>query len=198
MDNGRNRGLKVAVVAALIISVIGVTVGFAAFSTALEINGSAKVVASKWEVKFANLSAVTKVGEPTIVTAPTLSDTSVKDFDVTFKVPGESVSYTWDVVNNGSYNATLTTFTGVPVPTCENSGTSNGTDDAENVCKHIKYTLTYADGNAIAVNDTLNAGQTKSLKLTLTYEEHNVSSELPQDAVSISNLGINMTYSQAS
>ena len=69
--------------------------------------------------------------------------------------------------------------------------------DENNVCDNLTYTLTYANGTPVAVDDTLNAGETKSLKLTLTYSASVAAAALPKDDVSISNLAISIIYAQS-
>ena len=53
----REREMKTLVIAALVISVVAIGVGFAAFSTTLQINGTATVntVGKTWDVRFENI-----------------------------------------------------------------------------------------------------------------------------------------------
>lgn len=198
MDGNKNRGLKIGVIAALVISVVAIGIGFATFTETLRIEGSATVQTSTWKVKFTNLSAPTLKGTATVVTAPTINtnDTTISTYDVKLSKPGDSVSYTFDVANTGTYNAKLSSFN-IPTPTCTGSG-DNATADAANVCKHLTYTLTYANGTSLAENDALAATSgVANMKLTLTYESHDVAADLPKADVTISNLGISLVYSQA-
>ena len=200
MDGNKNRGLKIGVIAALVISVVAIGIGFATFTETLRIEGSATVQTSTWKVKFTNLSAPTLNGTAAVVTAPTINtnDTTISTYDVKLIKPGDSVSYTFDVVNTGTYNAKLTSIT-IPTPTCTGKAeTESATTDAANVCKHLTYTLTYADGTSLAENDALEASTgVAHMKLTLTYTSHDVAAELPKADVTISNLGISLVYSQA-
>lgn len=195
--NGKDRGLKVAVVAALVISVIAIGIGFAAFTETLSINGNATVQTSSWKVKFTDLSTGTTAGTASITTAPTINtnDTTISTYDVKLAKPGDSVTYTFKVANTGTYDAKLTSVT-IPTPTCTGTGT-NAETDATNVCKHVTYSLTYSDGGTIAVNDALAAGASKEMKLVLSYDTHNVAADLPSGDVTISNLGISLVYSQS-
>lgn len=194
--NGKDRGLKVAVVAALVISVMAIGIGFATFTETLNIAGSATVQTSSWKVKFTDLGSAGLTGTASVTTAPTINnnDTTISTYDVKLAKPGDSVTYTFKVANTGSYNAKLTSAT-IPTPTCEGTGT-NAETDGTNVCKHITYTLTYSDGNAVATNDTLDAGATKDMKLVLSYDAHDVAADLPSGDVTIGNLGISLVYSQ--
>lgn len=192
----KDRGTKILAIVAICVAVVGLTVGFAAFSSTLSINGTGTVNASSWQVRFENLSAVTKTGTATEVTAPTINtdDTNIGDYDVTFTTPGDSISYTFDVANNGTFDAEVSTIT-IPTPTCTGNG-ADATTDAANVCNNLSYTLTYADGTAIVASDKITAGSKKTMKLTLTYSDAVTADLLPKDDVKISNLGITILYSQ--
>ena len=93
MNNNNGREMKILVVAALIISIVAIGIGFAAFSETLTINGNASVQTSSWKVKFSHLGDATLTGTAAEVTKPTLSDTTIETYNVTFKTPGDSVSY---------------------------------------------------------------------------------------------------------
>lgn len=191
-----NKNFRTIIVVAIIAIITVIGVGFAAFSTNLTINGSGTVKASSWKIKFANLSAASLTGSAKEETAPTLSDedTHIGDYDVTFTKPGDSISYTFDVKNEGTFDAKVSSVV-IPTPTCTGNG-ANATTDAQNVCKNLSYTLTYVDGSPISAEDKLTSKDTKSLKLTLTYSADTTASELPTDDVAISNLETTIVYSQ--
>lgn len=203
MNNNNGREMKILVVAALIISIVAIGIGFAAFSETLTINGNASVQTSSWKVKFSELSSATLTGTASEVTAPTKSDTTIETYNVTFKTPGDSVSYKIKVSNTGSYNAKITTAN-ISVPTCTGkSGEGTAEADATKVCDKLTYTLVYdtddtkSAGQAVQVGDTLNAGETRPMVLTLKYTEFSDAALLPAADVSISNLGVTLVYSQA-
>lgn len=200
MKDNNGREMKILVVAALIISIVAIGIGFAAFSETLQINGTAAVQQSSWKVKFSELGNATLTGTASEVTKPTLSDTTIETYNVTFKTPGDSVKYAIKVSNTGSYDAKITTAT-IPTPTCTGTGATAETD-AANVCGKLTYTLVYGEGDAnagdaVAVGDTLTAGQTRPMVLELTYNTFTDESLLAQGDVSIGNLGITLIYSQA-
>ncbi len=199
MKDNNGREMKILVVAALIISIVAIGIGFAAFSETLQINGTAAVQKSSWKVKFSELGNATLIGTATEVTKPTLSDTTIGTYNVTFKTPGDSVKYNITVANTGSYDAKLTTAT-IPTPTCTGTGATADTD-ASNVCNQLTYTLVYGsgdanEGQAVSVNDTLTAGQSRNMVLELTYKTFTDESLLAQADVTIENLGITLVYSQ--
>ena len=190
------RSLKVMSVLALVVSVCALSVGFAVFSQNLTINGTADIETSKWDIHFENLSDVVINGEnASEVTKPTInSGTSIENFDIKFKNHNSSATYTFDVKNAGTYDAKISDII-VNTPTCTGTG-ENAETDASNVCNNLTYTFTYADGSAIGVNDTLTVGETKSLKLVLTYGQISDASLLPTDTVSVGNLEIALNYIQ--
>ena len=203
MNKNNGREMKILVVAALIISRVAIGIGFAAFSETLTINGNASVQTSSWKVKFSELGSATLTGTAAEVTKPTLSDTTIGTYNATFKTPGDSISYKIKVSNTGSYNAKITTAT-ISVPTCTGkSGESTAEADAGKVCDKLTYTLVYdtddtkSAGQAVQVGDTLDAGETRPMVLTLKYTEFTDATLLPAADVSISNLGVTLVYSQA-
>lgn len=197
MKRGKNKDWKLAMIALLIVSSVAITIGYASFSQILTINGEATVEKSTWKIGFENLSSAILVGTAEEVTHPSISSggTDIGSYNVNFTTPGDSVSYTFDVVNSGTFDAKLSSIT-IPVPVCTGSG-DNAAADAANVCNHLVYTLTYSDGTVINENDTLNKQTSRSLKLTLIYKDDITASELPNNDVSISNLSISMYYSQS-
>ena len=203
MNNNNGREMKILVVAALIISIVAIGIGFSAFSETLTINGNASVQTSSWKVKFSELGSATLTGTAAEVTKPTLSDTTIGTYNATFKTPGDSISYKIKVSNTGSYNAKITTAT-IPVPTCTGkSGESTAEADSGKVCDKLTYKLVYdtddtkSAGQAVQVGDTLDAGETRPMVLTLKYTEFTDATLLPAADVSISNLGVTLVYSQA-
>lgn len=192
----KSRGNKILSIIAIAIAVVSLSIGYAAFSATLTINGTGTVKASNWQVRFENLSLVTKTGTATEETAPTINtnDTNIGDYSVTLTTPGDSISYNFDVANNGTFDAEVTAIT-IPTPTCTGNG-ANAETDATNVCANLSYTLTYEDGSEIKVGDAINATEKKAMVLTLTYSNAVTADILPTDDVAISDLGITILYSQ--
>ncbi len=177
-------------VLALLVSVVAIGMVYAGFTQTLNINGTGNVVASKWDIYFANLANAVTTGSANVVTPATISPkTKIGDYYVTLASPGDSVTYTFDVVNGGDFDAVLTTLT-KSAPTCSGGAT---------ICNYLSYTLKYTSNNRdVAENDTLLVGQTKNMTLKLMLNSNTPSSALPSSEVSVSNLGITLLYSQNS
>lgn len=186
----KSRKQKIIIMSIAVIAVIGLTVAFAAMSTMLTINGTATMDTAKWDIHFANLSEAKLDGFASVTTEPELEQTKIGDYAVVLTRPGDSVTYTFDVVNEGSMDAELSTFT-KNAPVC--TSPTGVTNDANIVCSNLRYTFKYTSNNEdVKVNDTLKAGETKNITLQLSYE----GSTLPTAAVNITDLGITMVYSQ--
>ncbi len=191
-----DRQTKIIAVIAMLVAIGGLSIAFAALNQNITIDGSATVSKIGFKVEFQDLVKETPTGLVTIITEPTISasTTHVGDYDVIFTSPESSISYTMDIVNTGTLDAVLGSID-VPTPICTGTG-ENALVDAENVCNNLTYTLTYSDGSAIQVGDSLAAGDSENVRLTLSYGEITVD-ELAKESVSISNLSININYTQS-
>ena len=136
------------------------------------------------------MSNAVTIGTANVVTPATISPkTKIGDYYVELASPGDSVTYTFDVVNDGDFDAVLTTLT-KSAPTCSGGAA---------LCNYLSYTLKYTSNNRdVAENDKLLVGQTKNMTLKLTLEPNMPASALPSTEVSVSNLGITLLYSQDS
>ena len=187
-----DRKIKYIAVMALVVAILGISVAFAAMNQTLNINGTANFNPATWNVKFASLSQPVLVGNAMVSTPPTITETRIGDFVVNLTSPNDSVTYTFSVKNDGTMNASLSTFT-VPTPTCVGSSLVTGDVDANIVCSNIYYTVTYEDGSIINNGDLLLSGEEKKLKLTIGY----TGTTLPSAPVNIKGLDISFIYTQA-
>ena len=121
---GENRTYKMVSVIALVLGVVGVTLGYAAFSNTLTISSSAEVTPdeSNFNVDFstANNSVVADPITPTLSPSTpvtgfeatngvinTASDPTVTNLKATFTAPGQSVTYQFYAYNAGQIVAYL-------------------------------------------------------------------------------------------
>lgn len=171
----KERGAKVIAIVALLIAVVGLTVGYAAYSSTLTINGTATVDPASWKVNFdyknGNSLTGTIKGHATENTAPTLEDTTISGFDVTLTAPGDSVTYNFLIKNSGTLNAKLANFTMGTLTCAPNASSNISQADATKLCGELKYTLTYAGagGSTITTGEILNPNNSKELELKLEW-----------------------------
>lgn len=215
----RNRGMTIIAVIGLLIAVVGLGVAFAAFSTTLTINGSATVEGTTWDVHFDNKlptmvnhsyvdhsngsvelsdDSINHISDGVkIISKPTLTNTTLSGFKVQFNTPGQSINFTWAVHNSGNYNARLTTkmqqapkfYVRNLHPQC----TSEIQSEADNVCKHIYYTIiNYTDG----VGDVEANGGYQLITFLIQYLNHSNASDLPTKPVTVTFPTLELNYAQ--
>lgn len=190
----KERGFRIIAVIALMVAVVGLTVGYAAYSSTLKITGAASVDPSSWNVKFAYktgsslVAAVT--GKATMETEATLSDTQVSGFKATLKAPGDSITYNFVVTNTGSLDAVLSTFTMGNISCAPAAGSTAKTDEATAICNELSYTLT-----GVNANETLAAGDSKDL--TLKLEWASTGTAVASDDIAITVGETTLIYTQA-
>ncbi len=186
----KHRTLLILCAILLVISVIGIS--YAMATTSLDIKGKMKMVSASWDVHFENLKDADIVGTAIEMDKPyiTSKSTSIININVKLQQPTDSVTYFFEVVNEGGLDAELNSYQ-VAEPVCNGIG-DYAVQDSEMVCKKIKYEIMYADGTKINIGDALKKNERKELKLKLSY----TGTELPVNEVDISNLSIVLSYSQ--
>ena len=156
MKMNTDRKTGVIAIVAICIAVAGLGIAYATLQQQLTINATVTKKAAEWDVHFANMSAATLNGAGVENAAANLTATNVT-VDVSVMKPGDSVTYTFDVVNGGDIDAKLNaipTITGV----------------TEAAAAYIDVALVYADDNsALGANDELLHGESTTLKLSVTY-----------------------------
>ncbi len=210
MVNNRDKRFMtlVALLAVALISTIGIAV--AAVSTNLNIQGTAVVKSTKWDVHFENLKpAVTNSSNNTAkeVTTPTIdtAKTTISNYHIELRNPGDSVTYLFDVKNGGDIDAKLDTIVmkNGSTLTCNSTKGTNADQQARNsaTCANLKYTLTYNDSptfTPVAQNDVFTAGAAKTMRLKLEYTDptNGTAPYYPDDDVNVSDLGVTLTFVQ--
>ena len=209
----KERKIKVLSVAALLVAVLGLTVAFASLSQTLTINGSAAVNAASWDIHFEKTSGKeTEVKGAATFTEPTLSGTKIENFSATLTKPGDSVTYYFDIVNNGTVDAVILSYNfPTAMKECLNKSLSSNPEcepfdlvknDEVNSYDKVKYlqlfdyNIYYVDGGKkLASKDTLNAGETKHMKLVIEYKD--TATELPENNITLTSSDpITITYEQ--
>lgn len=108
----KDRSFKVIAIVALVCGVVGLSLGFAAFSNTLNISSEAEVTVdpSTFSVNFSTESATTVSGNVTATgngDAAALAGTTISGLKANFTAPGETVTYTFYARNDGEYIAYL-------------------------------------------------------------------------------------------
>ena len=169
------------VVIALLL-IVTISVGYAALSTTLNINGTSTIKTNTWDVHFANVKTTTNTGA-TVTKTPTITEgkTTEVTYNVALNKPGSVYEFTVDVVNSGTIDAktsAIPTLGGNTQPTIFN------------------YTVTWSDGTAITANTALAAGATKTVKVRIEYKKDITAAQLPSADTTLS-LTCSIPYVQA-
>ena len=197
-----------------LIAIIGVTIGYAALTAQLNIDGSTKIKGNNWDIDIPAdnfdttdpncTNTTTGVGCPInddqedtnipdddIIQKPTKEEGADGEVNVSWSVilrkPGDYYEFTVDAKNDGSINAKL------------QSVDIKGITAAQQA--FANYTVTYSDGSTIAVNDPLNANSTKTIKVRVEFRSDVTNDNLPSSDVDLGDstkkLTVAMKYVQA-
>ena len=162
---------------ALAVALVATTVAYAALSTTLNISGNITKKGGSWSVGITNLSSVSTKGTGSMSKAPSVSGTTLS-FDANLKKPGDSVSFTFDIVNSGTVTA------GMDVGSAKMaingiSRTLASLSEMKVVSDDITYLLEIKDSDGkfystydqayIILGDKNTSTNTKTFKLTLTW-----------------------------
>ena len=145
MKRSFNSKKKILIIILCVITFL-MAIGYSAFSTLLNINGTAEITTS-WDVEITNVQFVSKVGEANYQTPTYTYDTA--NLVSSFKFPGDSVKYKITVSNLGSVNAVI--------------DSAKLELDDQNVLIHKIEDL--------EAREVLNAGADKEFYVTITFNE---------------------------
>ena len=168
MSNKKSKGVMLL----LVIAVILMTVGFAAYAQRLTINGNVTVKGKPWDVRYDTTKGVTETHGS--ASSKTLSDTDFT-FAVTLAQPGDYYEATFDVKNFGSMTAYLKTVT---------MTTTNGN------ANYFQYQITY-DGTTYSSTtnnisgSSIAGGASETVTLKVTYLTPASAEDLPSGDVNV-------------
>jgi len=157
------------IIGSLCAVVLLMAVGYAAFQTVLNIQGTSNITSS-WNVKITNVTSKNIVGTAINNGDPTFEELSAT-FKTSLQAPGDSIEYDITVSNAGSLDAKLDEIT---------------LSDTNNPA--IKFTA-----SGITKGDVITAGSTKVLTVKVEY----LSSVSEQPTNTTSTLTVDLDYSQA-
>ena len=175
-----SNGMKMLVIAALIVGVLALSLGFAAFSNTLTIKSSATVnpLSSNFNVSLSKSNSSATTGQVTpsvnggIGSNATLTATTISGLKATFTNAGQSVTYSFYAYNGGSFDAYLNSVS-IGSKTCTAvSGTNQSyVDDA---CEGISITVkvggtTYSASNTNISSHKLDKNTAEAIVVTIAY-----------------------------
>ena len=186
----------------LIAIIVIMGVGYAAFATQLNINGTAEIT-SKWDVHIKDIQLASANG--TTGTASNVAEKmTVKEgkldatFEATLLSPGDSVTYDVTVENKGTLNAKLS---GINATQTNIGGDTPASDDVV-ITEGETYKTADAPANAIVytitglTKDSTLEANTGTLTFQVKVEYNNAVTSQPAAAQLKSKLDLALTYTQ--
>ena len=183
MKNKKKKLKLLLLILALIISI-----GYAAIRSGLNINGTTHVMNNTWDVHFENYQR-TSSSTVTPTTAPdtTGNNKTTVTYEVTLTNPGDIYEFTLDVVNSGTMDVMIESFS---------SKLNNTEITSSNLPGYLEYSVTYDDGVALANNQALAHNTTEKVKLRIKYRDDIETTALPGTSQDLS-FSFSITYVQA-
>ncbi len=190
-----------ALLGAVLLSIAGVTIAYAALSSVLNITIN-KVTQNKltWAVAF-DTTAVTPTKSRAGITCPavTPTGTAVQIGNVEFGLPGDKCTYQLTVKNTGDIDATLSTITKIDpnshCGTMSSSAFKCGSTGSTDPYVTVKLATNSAGTTALATGGTLvKTSGTQTVYLVL--ELNPGATSLPSSASTYSGVGFQLTYGQ--
>ena len=150
----KNQKRRFRIIATILL--FAISIGYAALSTTLSINGRANVSSNSWLIYFTNVQV--GAGSITATSAPTTSGTSTTTLSwaVNLRESGDYYEYTVDVKNDGTIDAMI--------------GSLSNTSLTPEQAVYLDYNVTYSDGAVIEQYDKLNSGETVKLRIRVEYK----------------------------
>ena len=189
----KQKNFQLAVIGVLAFAVLFMSVGFAAYSQTLTINGTAHVAANKWSVHFVSdqnaQGYYQEAAGSVAATSKTITDTSVT-YDVTLSKPGDFYAFTIDVVNDGDFDAYLSAITMSSLTTAQQ--------------KYLTHSFKYDNGTPYTASvtgltsptfDIVKTTGRKTCEVRVQYVQPESESDLPATAQTIS-LTVSLDYQQ--
>ena len=176
----------------LAVCLIGITVAYATLSQNLNISGVAKVGKTSWNIHFTKVLTPKAEGYAEGGKATLNSDSTVLTVsEGILKVPGDTITYVFDVINEGDLDAEVETV----LTTIDSCKASDDITDVTMYCDKIKYDLVYQDTKeAVKKNDQLLKGESKTLNLIITYDKNKELTSLPSTEIILDNITSTINY----
>ena len=179
MEN--NKGYKVITIIALVLGVLGVSLGYAAFSNTLTISSSAEVKPNSlnFNVDFSSSSSAVETNDIAATLSATVdgftTDPKISNLKATFTEPGQSAVYSFYTYNAGRYVAYLNSivFQGSKTCTAKTGTTQSLVDTACNgISLSVKVGSESATTSSVATitGHSLAVDASEQVIVTISYD----------------------------
>ena len=164
---------------------VGMTVGFAAINTTLQLIGTLNIAKTTWNIHWEN---PTKTGGVTATTDVHLkqNDNTTVEYSVNLANQGDYYEFTVDAKNEGTIDAMIT---GIENKVYENNVEIQKPD-------YLDFIVTYSNGMAIDFDQKLSAGNSETYKVKVMYKTGLTADQLPTSNRNLK-FTFKVTYMQA-
>lgn len=169
----------------LIIVLLILTIGFAALSTTLKINGNALILKNTWSIYWDNIhnqQGATPSAGPTIGADENDEPATLVTFTVDLDKPGDYYEFLVDAVNDGTIDAQVQLVNKSDIPAAYRDV--------------ITYNVTYENYAAINKEDRIDAKTKSTYRVLVKYRDDINASQIIADDVSL-DLTFSISYEQA-
>lgn len=198
----------------ILVGVFGLTIGYAALSSTLNISGSASVTGAEWDstIEVVDSSTVSSilnlsedavfvenyavVGTASLVKKPVISDNSITDLQVSVTKPNDMIVMLYKFTNTGDV---AMQYDSVEVSTPVITSSSGNSADVEWANNYFDFESSLFVNNGetniyLSVGtDVLCPGETVYMKVVIKMLDTNT---LPSSTLTISNLNAKFNFSQ--
>ncbi len=187
---------KKTVIIILSVMILGLSIGYAALSSSLNITGSARLgaTADSWNINFKNARCTgynyAEAGDIEIKNKTTIELSNSK-----LKAPKDYIICNFDIVNDGTIDAKVTSVTNPDKNKFTYTGSgANKTTDEETVKNGLVAEMKYQDNTEIKLGDELKAKETKKAYIKISLSDN--MSKLPTNDISVSDIFGQIIYGQ--
>ncbi len=189
---------KTYIIVAIFLSIVGISIAYAALSQQLQIKTSTTVQSSQtsWNVHFIKADGCFTTGNVKIGTM-TIQNTSITISNFILQTPGDEIRCYFHIKNEGQINAKISSID-YKEPTFTGSGTSKTTDEAL-IKNNLSHTIElYNNGNdakALPTGEKFYVGIDRYCRVRFTLS--NAMTTLPTNSVTFTNATYTINFEQA-
>ena len=160
----------------LLMVVLFISLGYAALTSNLIINGTSTINNPLWDVHWNNVqvSSGSVTGTQVTTAAHILTGNTEVEYSITLSTPGDFYEFTVDAVNAGTIDAMIGSFSNKVFE-------SNGTTE-RSLPNYLTYTVTYSDGVNLGVNHKLASNTIEKYKVRIEFKTDINPEDLPEIA----------------
>ena len=167
----KNRRKRSLVIGGLLAILVCMTIGYAAFSTQLQISGTSSITSS-WDVQITNITQGTPTGTGENAIAPSYTATTAT-MEANLYAPGDAMTYEITIQNKGTIDAVLSKITksdsNNPAILFETSGVNEGDTLLAGETAKMSVKISY-NSSITSQPDNLSAEMTVTLEYTQAPE----------------------------